>query len=85
MPDDIGTPEDLDDFDDDDEFDDEHSESLYLKYCFEGAPSIVELGAALCGLANDLDERSRDGWRLDGPVESGWAHLVRDMPEPMAE
>ena len=74
----------LDEYDDEyeddyeDEYDDERSEPLYLKYCFDGAASLDELAGALRGLADDLERRGAEGWRLDSPVDSGWAHLVRD-------
>lgn len=70
-------PAELDDLDADDEFDDENSDTLYLKYCFEGVTSVTGLAIALRSLADDLDRRAADGWRLDGAVDGGWAHLVR--------
>ena len=61
-----------------DDWDDENHEPLYLKYGFEGAASLAELSAALRCLAADLDLRAASGWRLDAPVDGGWAHLSRD-------
>ena len=65
---------------DPDEFDDESddgSDTLYLRYCFEGASSLAELARAMRGLAVELEQRAAEGWRMDGPVEGGWAHLMR--------
>lgn len=59
----------------DDDWDDENNESLYLKYGFEGAATLAELSAALRLLAAELDLRAAGGWRLDAPVDGGWAHL----------
>ena len=58
--------------------DDENVDTLYLKYCFEGAQTLPELAAMLRGLADDVEHRAADGWRIEGDVENGWAHLVRD-------
>jgi hypothetical protein len=70
--------EDIDDEDIDDEDIDDASDSMYLRYCFEGAASLAELVAALRLLADDIERRRREGWRLSDPVDGGWAHLVRD-------
>ena len=67
-----------DDYDDDeDPWDDPNSESLYLKYMFEGIPTLSDLATSLRALADDLDERVAAGWRIEGPVDSGWVHIRR--------
>lgn len=68
------------DFDptDEDEPDDEGFDSIYLKYCFEGARTVAELAASLRGVAETLEARAASGWRLSSPVEGGWAHLACD-------
>ncbi len=70
--------------DDTDVFDDDQFDSISLKYCFEGAETLVDLSGALRALADSVDERATDGWRLNSPVEGGWAHLVRDESQPGA-
>src|SRR5262245_8921517 len=76
-PDVVAADEDEDDNDDD--WDDEHFDSLYLKYLFEDAPSLAGLSAMLRSLADDFDQKAREGWRLNSPVSDGWAHLVKDV------
>ena len=56
---------------------DDGSDTLYLKYCFEGASTLAELASALRALAEDLERRAATGWRLGGPVDGGWAHVVQ--------
>ena len=63
--------------DDDDEWDEETNDLLYRKYCFEGASTLTHLTAMLRALADELQRRAADGWRLVDPVDGGHAHLVR--------
>jgi len=61
-----------------DEADDDRHDPIYLKYCFDGARTLAALAASLRTVAEALDARAASGWRLDSPVDGGWAHLVRD-------
>jgi hypothetical protein len=61
--------------DDDDDDIDDGSETLYLKYEFDGLSTLAGLADALRDVAEELDERDVAGWRLGSPVESGWVHL----------
>lgn len=69
MCDGLGIDDDIDDSDED------RFDPIYLKYCFEGATSLRQLAFALRALADDLDRRVAEGWRLSEPVDGGWAHL----------
>jgi hypothetical protein len=59
-----------------DEADDDRHD--HLKYGFDGAQTLAELTASLRACAETLDARAAFGWRLDSPVDGGWAHLVCD-------
>lgn len=63
----------------DDEFDDATSDTIYLKYMFEGAATVAELSTALRRLADEIDRQGASGWRLAAPVDNGYAHLTRDV------
>ena len=68
-----------DDWDDDeDDWDDENTDFLYIKYMFEGIPSLPDLATAFRAYADDLDERAVAGWYMDHPVDGGHVHLYRD-------
>ena len=54
---------------------DDGSETLYLKYEFDGLSTLGGLAATLHDLADELEDREAAGWRLAGPVESGWVHI----------
>ena len=60
-----------------DEWDEENNDLLYLKYCFEGAATLADLTAMLRSLADELERRVTDGWRLVEPVDGGRADLMR--------
>ena len=63
-----------------DEADDDRHDPIYLKYCFDGARTLAELAASLRALAETPRRaRAASGWRLDSPVDGGWAHLARDL------
>jgi hypothetical protein len=68
----------VDDEQEEDEWDEENNELLYLKHMFEGCGTLAELSLRLRGLADELDRMSTDGWRLVQPVDTGYAHLVRE-------
>jgi hypothetical protein len=51
------------------------SETLYLKYEFDGVSTLGGLAAVLHDVADEMDDREAAGWTLAVPVESGWVHL----------
>jgi hypothetical protein len=68
---------DVDEFDDwNDDLDDRGHDSLYLKYMFEGLPTLADLAFALRALADDLDSRAAVGWAMEQSVDSGWVHMT---------
>ncbi len=68
----------LDDAEEGDDFDDDRYQPLSLKYCFEGVETLTGLASSLRALADEFDAQAAAGWRLESPVESGWAHLGRE-------
>lgn len=64
--------------DDDDGWNEGRDELVYLKYEFEGVKSLGALSSVSRDLATRFDDLSAAGWRLNSPVDTGYAHLVKD-------
>ena len=61
------------------DWDEEQVDLLPMKYLFEGCRTLAELSVRLRDVADELDRRNAEGWSLAGPVDGGYAHLVREV------
>lgn len=52
-------------------------ETIRAKWTMDGATTLSEAAAKLRAYADELEQRERDGWQLDGPIEDDWGTLVR--------